>query len=101
MSVELVLHARQWIARELAANPVWDASSRLDESPPERDPRSLSWVVEDGDRMAQVVLWETGQSETDYADAGTGEVRTVSRNLAGAAEVEELLNSVSDWLRPA
>ena len=101
MGVDLVQHAKQRILGVLAQNPFWEATSRLDESPPERVPRSLSWVVEDEDRLAQVVFWDDGQSETDLADAGTGEVRTESRLLSGPADVNERLNTIREWLRTA
>ncbi|MCY1144363.1 hypothetical protein OWR29_40750 [Actinoplanes sp. Pm04-4] len=101
MDADLLAHARQWIAGGRAENPAWDATSDLRESPAGHVPRTLSWVVEDANRMAQVVLWEDGQSETDLADSETGEVRTQSRLLSGPPDVDDLLNTVRDWLRPA
>jgi hypothetical protein len=101
MEVDVLSRARRWIDAGLAENPAWQASSTIAESPAGHVPHTLSWVVEDADRMAQVVLWEDGQSETDLADSGTGEVRTESRLLAGPDDLDELLNTVRAWLRPA
>ena len=101
MDIDLLSHARRWIAGGRAQNPAWDAASKLEESPSGHVPHTLSWVVEDGDRMAQVVIWEDGQSETDLVDSETGEVRTESRRLSGTHDVDELLTVVRGWLRPA
>jgi hypothetical protein len=98
MDADLLGHARRWILDAVAGNPVWNATSKLDEPRSGPTPRALSWVVEDKNRMAQVVMWEDGQSETDFADSDTGQVRTESRFLSGTPDVDELLTAIRDWL---
>ncbi|MEV1113848.1 hypothetical protein AB0I91_02170 [Actinosynnema sp. NPDC049800] len=48
--------------------------------------------------MAQVVLWESGEFESDLADVETGQVQVRSGRITSTGELESLLGSARDWV---
>ena len=72
--------------------------SQIELSPPDRDPGSISWIVEGGSRMSQMVLWEDGQSEIDLAEVESGRVTSEHRRVDNDVALVELVDSVRSWL---
>lgn len=72
--------------------------SQVELSPEDRDPRSISWIVEGEHRMSQIVLWEDGQSEIELAEVETGQVISEHHKIEGESAVTALIDSVKLWL---
>jgi hypothetical protein len=98
MKAGIIEQAQAWISlevsRERSPAPVSDTQI----SPDGHVPVSLSWILEGGDFMAQVTLWETGEFETDFAEVATGQVHTRGGRVASSGELQSVLASARDWV---
>lgn len=93
----LLERAQEWILQEIRKSDTLQSISSIEISPDDREPKSLSWTLE-GDRfMAQVVLWDTGEFEEDFASVESGQVRTRSGRLTSLGGLETCLVTVRDW----
>jgi len=72
--------------------------SKVELSPEDRNPRSISWIVEGASRMSQVVLWADGQSEMDLAEVASGQIVSEHCQVDGESSLTELFDRVSSWL---
>ncbi|MEV6954231.1 hypothetical protein [Streptomyces sp. NPDC051183] len=95
---ELLERAREWISLEVQKAEKLSEISEIEVSPVDRESKSVSWILNGSDFMAQVVLWETGEFESDFANVATGQVQTTSGRVASFGELESLLESARDWL---
>lgn len=98
---DLLERAKEWISLEVQKAEKLAEISEIEVSPGERDPKSVSWILNGNDFMAQVVLWESGEFESDFANVATGQVQTRSGRVASLSELESLLESARDWLLQA
>ncbi|MER5263896.1 hypothetical protein ABTZ99_17675 [Actinosynnema sp. NPDC002837] len=64
--------ALTWISLEAPKLESLPATSNVEVSRDGHDPISVSWILDGGGFMAQVVLWESGEFESDLADVETG-----------------------------
>ncbi|MFI6940367.1 hypothetical protein ACIBI4_13930 [Streptomyces sp. NPDC050418] len=71
--------------------------SEISLSPNDEAPESISWVLDAGIRMGQVVLWNTGEFEEDLVDVEAGQVRTRSGRMT-SDDVKSFLVRVRDWV---
>lgn len=94
----LLERAQEWISLEIRKPEKLATVSEIEISPDGRDPKSVSWILDGGDFMAQVVLWESGEFEKDFANVATGQVQTSSGRIASFSELESLLASARDWV---
>ncbi|MFH8630676.1 hypothetical protein ACH4CC_12480 [Streptomyces lydicus] len=81
MEQDVIAQAQAWISLENAKVPTLAAISTVESSPAQRSPRSVSWILDGSDFMAQVVLWESGCFEAELAEAATGTVQINSGQL--------------------
>ncbi|MFJ6793896.1 hypothetical protein [Streptomyces sp. NPDC091268] len=95
---DLLERAQEWISREVKRAEKLAEISEVEVSPSDREHRSVSWILNGKDFMAQVVLWESGEFESDFADVATEEVQTKGGLVASLTELERLLESARDWL---
>ncbi|MDT0464647.1 hypothetical protein [Streptomyces gibsoniae] len=95
---ELIEQVRAWISLEGRRSPELEAASNIEVSPGGHHPRSLSWILEGSDFMAQAVLWESGEFEVDFAEVATGQVRTQSGRAADFRDLESVLEAARDWV---
>ncbi len=74
--------------------------SKVELSPEDRNPRSISWIVEGASRMSQVVfLWADGQSEMDLAEVASGQIVSEHCQVDGESSLTELFfDRVRSWL---
>ncbi|WP_310718763.1 hypothetical protein [Streptomyces lydicus] len=96
MEQGFIAQAQAWISLENAKVPTLAAISRVELSPEQHCPRSVSWILEGSDFMTQVVLWESGSFEADLAEVATGKVQTNSGQLGDVTELESLLGAARD-----
>lgn len=94
----LVEGARTWISLEAPKLESLPAASNVEVSRDGHDPISVSWILDGGGFMAQVVLWESGEFESDLADVETGQVQVRSGRITSTGELESLLGSARDWV---
>ncbi|MFI0786743.1 hypothetical protein ACH4Q6_14270 [Streptomyces lydicus] len=94
---DIIAQAQAWISLESVRVPSLAVISKMEMSPDEHRPRSLSWILDGDDYMAQLVLWESGDFEADLAEVATGKVRTNSGHLSDPSELESLLGAARDW----
>ncbi|MER7153538.1 MULTISPECIES: hypothetical protein [Streptomyces] len=97
MKQDFIAQAQAWISLENTRVPTLAAISKVESSPDQTSPRSVSWILDGSDFMAQVVLWESGSFEADLAEIATGWVQTSSGKLGDVIEVESLLGAARDW----
>ncbi|MEV7383220.1 hypothetical protein [Streptomyces lydicus] len=97
MEQDFIAQAQAWISLENVRVPTLAAISKVESSPDQNSPRSVSWILDGSDFMAQVVLWESGSFEADLAEVATGRVQTNSGKLGDVIEVESLLGAARDW----
>ncbi|GLW12291.1 hypothetical protein Misp01_74190 [Microtetraspora sp. NBRC 13810] len=72
--------------------------SEIEESPADRDPRSIRWILEGSEKMGQVILWTDGQAELDLVDAESGDVRSEHAQIEDREGMERALRIVRDWV---
>jgi hypothetical protein len=94
----LLERAQAWIS--LATREVDDptTTSEVEVSTAGRTPRSVSWIFDGGDFMAQVVLWDSGEFESDLADVRTGDGQVTSGRIGSVGELGSLLGAARDWV---
>jgi hypothetical protein len=94
----LLERAREWIQQETRKVEALRDISEVEISPNGEGLTSLSWILDGGNFMAQVVLWDTGEFEEDLANVETGQVRTRSGRLMSPADLESCLTAARDWV---
>lgn len=94
----LLDRAQEWIRQEIHKMEALRDISEIGTSPNEGEPTSVSWILDGGTFMAQVVLWDTGEFEEDLVNAETGRVRTRSGRLATPGDLESCLTAARDWV---
>jgi hypothetical protein len=95
---ELLGAVRGWISRAEQVSADSGASSEIEESPGDRNPRSIRWILESPEMMSQIILWEDGQSEFDLIDVATSEVRSEHRQIDSQQELDQVLKIVREWV---
>jgi hypothetical protein len=98
MGADLLTRAVSLISDTESALPEPAFSSQIELSPEDRNPRSISWIVEGVSRMSQVVLWEDGQSETELADVASGQITSEHLRIEGESSLTALVERVRSWL---
>jgi len=101
MDSSLLVRARSLITEAESALTKHGLDSRVELSPRDRNPRSISWIVEGAYRMSQIVLWEDGQSEVELAEVETGQIVSDHRQIDGEGALIELVGSTTSWLLEA
>ncbi|MGW7176579.1 hypothetical protein [Streptomyces xanthophaeus] len=94
----LLERAQEWIRQETHKTEALREISEIETSPNGDELTSVSWILDGGNFMAQVVLWETGEFEEDLVNAETGQVRTRSGLLASPGDLETCLATARDWV---
>lgn len=95
---DLLGFAQDWISRKQAVFAELGISSEVELSPPDRDPRSVSWVFEGPFHGGQIVIWADGQSEMDLADMESGEIRSEHRWIESEIVLISILGSIYNWV---
>jgi hypothetical protein len=95
---ELLGAVRGWISRAEHVSTGSDVSSEIEESPGDRNPRSIRWVLESPEMMGQIILWEDGQSELDLIDVATAEVHSEHQQIDSQQELDRVLEIVREWV---
>lgn len=73
-------------------------SSRVDESPIDRDPRAISWLLEGSEKIGQIVVWEDGNAEVDLAYLMAGDARSRHHTVDDQQDLEKVLGEVYSWV---
>ncbi|MCP3755657.1 hypothetical protein [Streptomyces sp. TBY4] len=94
----LLERAQEWIRQEIHKTEALRDISEIETSPNEGDLTSVSWILDGGIFMAQLVLWDTGEFEEDLVNAETGQVRTRSGRLVSPGDLESRLATARDWV---
>jgi hypothetical protein len=94
----LLERAQEWIYQEIREAEALREVSEIAMSPDEGEPTSISWILDGGNFMAQVVLWDTRAFEEDLANVQTGQVRTRSGRLTSFSDLESCLIAARDWV---
>jgi hypothetical protein len=94
---EILVAVQHWIAAQSDISTNINVKSEIQESPPDRDPRSVRWILEGAEMMGQIIVWEDGQAELDLANAATGDVQSEHRNITNETDLESALSAVRDW----
>jgi hypothetical protein len=94
----LLERAQELIRQEIHETEALRDISDIETFPNEGDLTSVSWILDGGKFMAQVVLWDTGEFEEDLVNAETGQVRTRSGRLASPGDLESCLATARDWV---
>lgn len=95
---ELLEAFRGWIARPEHVPTGSGVISEIEESPGDRNPRSIRWILESSEMMSQIVLWEDGQSELDLIEVATSEVRSEYRQIGSQQQLDQVLRIVRQWV---
>lgn len=95
---DLLVGVRSWISAAEANLPSPGAASEVEESPNDRDPRSIRWILESFQMMGQIIIWEDGQSEIDLADVASRDVRSEHRRIGDQRDLDAALGAVRDWV---
>jgi hypothetical protein len=90
--------AQGWIADKEAQWVNSAVTSEVDLAPHDRDPRSISWILDGVAFVGQIVIWEDGKSELDLADVATGEVRSNHEQIDSQGELSSTLCIICDWV---
>ncbi|WP_338676732.1 hypothetical protein V1460_30025 [Streptomyces sp. SCSIO 30461] len=93
----LLEQAQEWIQREIHKMAPLGDISEIEKSSHGGKLASVSWVLDGGNFMAQVVLWDTGEFEEDLVNVESGQVRTRSGRLASSGDLERCLAAARDW----
>ncbi|MFF4500288.1 hypothetical protein [Streptomyces sp. NPDC001401] len=94
----LLERAQEWIHQEIRKAEVLRDVSEIEISPSEGESKSVSWILDGGGFMAQVVLWDTGEFEQDLANVETGQVQTRSGRVTSVGDLESCLTAARDWV---
>nr|WP_159393562.1 hypothetical protein [Streptomyces sp. TN58] len=70
----------------------------INNSPVDRDLRSIQWILESSDKFGEIILWESGEAEVSFAVIETSEVRAEHRAITSRAELEDVLTEVLQWV---
>ncbi|MGW5054348.1 immunity protein TriTu family protein [Actinokineospora sp. NPDC004072] len=94
---DLLSEAKVWIADHMRALGDDGFISTVNESPPDRDLIAMWWMLERGRYLAQVIVWEDGQAELDFADVRSDLMRAEHRQIDSRDELISALRAVYDW----
>jgi hypothetical protein len=97
-SPDLLDIAQKWISRKQAMLIELGISSEVELSPLDREPRSISWVLESSCYGGQLVIWSDGQSEMDLVDMESGEIRSEHRWIESESALASILESIHGWV---
>ena len=95
---ELLEYVRGWVSRAEHDSADPSVNSEIEESPDDRNPRSIRWILESPAMMGQIIFWEDGQSELDLIDVATAEARSEHWQIDSPQELERALDAVREWV---
>ncbi|WP_420718791.1 immunity protein TriTu family protein [Streptomyces sp. TN58] len=98
LGVSLLASAQEWIhacSDEVRQSGV---AMEINNSPVDRDLRSIQWILESSDKFGEIILWESGEAEVSFAVIETSEVRAEHRAITSRAELEDVLTEVLQWV---
>lgn len=98
MGADLLTDAISLISRAELTLTEHAFESKVELSPEDRNPRSISWIVDGTSRMSQVVLWSDGQSEIELAEVASGQIMSEHCQVDGESSLAELVDRVRSWL---
>lgn len=72
-------------------------SLTLDESRIGADKPSLSLVVDGDEFVGQLIAWQSGEAEMEYAEIATGLIRCEHREFNSVADLHRALDDLLAW----
>jgi hypothetical protein len=88
-----------WAAKNEAVLRARGITTELRHSPRDGRVKNSAWLtVEAGNRIVQITVWSTGETELDFADLNSGDHRPEHRDLQTEQELHVLLGAVLDWV---
>jgi hypothetical protein len=98
IGVSLLVSAQEWIDARSEKVRRSGVAMEVNNSPTDRDPRSIQWILESSDKFGEIILWESGEAEISFAVIETSEVRAEHRNITSLMELEDVLTEVLEWV---
>ncbi|MFF4418383.1 hypothetical protein ACFYY8_38140 [Streptosporangium sp. NPDC001559] len=95
---ELLAELKGWVASRGSDLSAVGLQHELTESPEDRNPQSIWWILESDDRLAEIILWSNGHAELQFAEVASGEISAIMRELATEEDVQDALNSIVEWM---
>ncbi|MGW3288880.1 HD domain-containing protein [Streptomyces sp. NPDC001002] len=88
-----------WSAKNEVPLRARGMTTELRHSPRDGRLKASAWLTVEADhRIVQITVWNTGETELDFADLSTGDHRPEHRDLRTEQELHVLLESVLDWV---
>ncbi len=91
-------HLRQWHTDQCAPLTAAGITVTVRESPPEWDKASISITLESGPRCAQLIVWDSGETEFGLVDFDTLEHTPQHRIITTPNDLDGLLRQQLAWL---
>ena len=98
LGTSLLVSAQEWIDARSDEVHRSGVAMEINNSPVDRDPRSIQWILESSDKFGEIILWESGEAEVSFAVIETSEVRAEHRDIASPTELEDVLTEVLQWV---
>jgi hypothetical protein len=68
------------------------------ESPPDRDKQSVSMMIASTRRIAQLVVWDTGEAELGMGDVSSGNVKEEHREITSKIGLRDATKTMISWV---
>lgn len=86
------------ISRMESVDSIADVASTVKQSPEHWLNRSVSWVVEIGDRGAHMTVWEDGNAELDLVDMNEVNAQSEHFEIVALTDIDFIVNKARDWV---
>ncbi|MGW1208083.1 immunity protein TriTu family protein [Streptomyces sp. NPDC002499] len=88
-----------WSATNEAVLCARGITTELRHSPRDGRDKNSAWLtIEADNRIVQITVWSTGETELDFADLNSGDHRPEHRDLQTEQELHVVLGAVLDWV---
>jgi hypothetical protein len=89
---------RTWFADNNLALTASGYQLELTESPSDRNKQSVSVMIASDRRIAQLVVWDTGEAELSMGDVSSGNVEEEHREITSSIGLLDATQTMIGWV---
>jgi hypothetical protein len=91
-------HLEDWHTRHHQQVTTAGTTVTIEHSPPGRSKASIALSFDADPRLAQLIIWDTGEAELDLIDLNTGTHTPQHHDITTTAEVDHLITEILAWI---
>jgi hypothetical protein len=91
-------HLEHWYAHHHQQITAAGMTVTIEHSPPGRNKASIALSFDAGPRLAQLIIWDTGEAELDLIDLAAETHAPQHHDITTTAEVDHLIMEILGWI---